>query len=370
VNESDALLRLALIPGMGSITIRKLIDSAGSAAAVFDLGMARLMATDGVGGDRARRICDPRGEERLAEERAACHGAGVRIITLGDADYPRALTELHDPPVALWLRGAFEPRDRLAVAIVGPRRPSSYGHRQGHRLSAALARVGACIVSGLARGVDTVAHEAALDARARTIAVLGSGFGRLYPEENRPLADRIAAGSGVVLSEFPFGTPPSASTFPRRNRIVAALALATLVIEAGARSGALITARLAGEFGRTVLAVPGPIDNPECVGSNKLIRDGATLVTSLEDILEEVEPLLTLAGGANGTQQSLLENPRAAGLSGREKQVYQLLNEQARDIDEVTRVAALPPSAVSATMLSLELKRLVRKVPGGYVRAT
>src|SRR4051812_39156796 len=146
---------------MGSITIRKLIDVTGSAAAVFALPMDRLMATDGVGGDRARRICDPRGEERLAEERAACHAAGVRIMMLGEPDYPRALTELHDPPVALWLRGSFEPRDQLGVAIVGPRRPSSYGHRQGHRLALGLARVGACIISGLARGVDTVAHEAA-----------------------------------------------------------------------------------------------------------------------------------------------------------------------------------------------------------------
>jgi DNA processing protein len=189
----------------------------------------------------------------------------------------------------------------------------------------------------------------------------------MYPEENRPLAERIANGGGVVLSEFPFATPPSAGTFPRRNRIVAALALATLVVEAGARSGALITARLAAELGRTVLVIPGTIDNPECIGSNQLIRDGATLVTGLEDILNEIEPLMTLAGGP---AEQPAESPRATALSGREKQVYQLLDDQARGIDEVTRVAAIPPSAVAATMLSLELKRLVRKVAGGYVRAT
>jgi DNA processing protein len=150
--------------------------------------------------------------------------------------------------------------------------------------------------------------------------------------------------------------------------VVAALALATLVVEAGARSGALITARLAGELGREVLVVPGPIDNPECAGSNKLIRDGATLIASLEDVLEEVEPLLTLAGGTSRLEA--VESPRASALSGRERQVYQLLDDQARTVDEVVRVGDIPASAVSATMLSLELKRLVRKVPGGYVRAT
>jgi DNA processing protein len=366
VDESEALLRLALIPGLGPIAATRLVAAAGSAADVFRMGMGALMAVDGVGGDRARRICDPRGDERVAEERAACHAAGVRIITRGQEGYPRALEELHDPPLALWLRGELLPRDRLAVAVVGPRRPSAYGHRQAHRLASGLARVGACVVSGLGRGVDTVAHEAAIAGGSRTIAVLGSGFGQLYPEENRPLAARIAGGHGAVVSEFPFATPPSASTFPRRNRVVAALALATLVVEAGARSGALVTARLAGELGREVLAVPGPIDNPECAGSNRLIRDGATLITSLEDVLEEVEPLLTLAGGLAQT----VESPRASALSGRERQVYQLLADQARTVDELVRSSDIPASAVSATMLSLELKRLVRKVPGGYVRAT
>jgi DNA processing protein len=224
------------------------------------------------------------------------------------------------------------------------------------------------VVSGLARGIDTIAHEAALDQRARTVAVIGSGFGRLYPEENRPLAARIA-GAGAVISELPFACPPSPGTFPRRNRLVAALSLATLVVEAGATSGALITARLAAELGRTVLVVPGAIDNPESAGANQLIRDGATLVASVEHILEEVEPLMTLAAGS-ATPGEPAPNPRAEALSGREKQVYQLLDDQARTVDDLVRIAALPPSAVSTTLLSLELRRLAKKVPGGYVRAT
>jgi DNA processing protein len=375
VDEHDALLHLALIPGLGPLSAHKLLRLAGSAVAVRRLGMDRLIAVDGVGGDRARRICDPRAEERVAQERADCHGAAVRICLLGDPDYPKAFAELNDPPLALWLRGEWQPRDRLAVAMVGPRKPSAYAHRQAHRLSLALARIGTCLVGGLARGVDTVAHEAALAGGSRTIAVLGSGFGQLYPEENRPLAERIASGmsgginggNGVVLSEFPFATPPSATTFPRRNRLIAALALATVVVEAPARSGALVIARLSAELGREVLVVPGPMDAPECVGSNRLIRDGATLLTAFEDILEEVEPLLTLAGSGAGRE---VRSAHGSNLSGREKQVYLMIGDQARSIEDLVRTCTVPSSAVSATLLSLELKRLVRKLANGYVRAT
>jgi DNA processing protein len=368
MTPSDAWLRLALVSGLGPASAARLLEAAGDIRAVFDWSFAQLCAVDGIGGERARRICDPRGEELVAAERATCHGAGVRILTRDDPAYPRRLLDLTDPPLALWMTGTFEPRDALAVAVVGPRRPSAYGHRCARRLAGGLARIGACVVSGLARGIDTVAHEAALENGARTIAVIGSGFGRLYPEENRPLAERIAA-AGAVVSELPFACPPSAGTFPRRNRVVAALSLATLVVEAGATSGALITARMSAELGRTVLVVPGAIDNPESAGANQLIRDGATLVSSVEHILEEVGPLMTLAAGS-ATPGEPAPNPRAEALSGREKQIYTLLDDQARSVDDVVRVAGLPPSAVSTTLLVLELRRLVRKVPGGFVRAT
>ena len=367
MNHADALLRLALVPGLGPITIRRILDQVSDPAEVFTWSMDRLQSIDGVGGERARRLCDPRGVDAVATERARCHAAGVRLVTYVDADYPQALNELSDAPVVIWMKGTFEPRDRLGLAVVGPLRPSAYGHRQAHRLSSGMARLGTCLISGLARGIDTVAHEAALAAGARTIAVLGSGFDKLYPTENAPLAERIADGRGAVISEFPMATPPSPGTFPRRNRLVAALGLATLVVEAGNRSGALITARIAMDLGRDVLVIPGPIDNPECTGSNQLIRDGATLVASIEHILEEVEPLMTLAGGASA--QGVTESPRAASLTGREKQLYQLLDDAPRTVDDLVRVAAIPPSAISATLLSLELRRLVRKTPTGYVRA-
>lgn len=366
MTPADAWLRLALVPGVGPTLAARLEEAAaGDLAKVFSWGMGRLTGIDGIGAEKARRICDPKGEEMAAEERGRCAQAGIRILVRGDPDFPKDLARLPDPPLALWVQGELQPRDRLAVAVVGPRQPTPYGHRCADRLAGGLARIGATIVSGLARGIDTVAHEAALNASGRTIAVLGSGHGRLYPVENAALAKRIANGGGAVVSEMPYAAEATPGTFPRRNRLVAALSLATLVVEAGERSGSLITARLAGEIGRTVLALPGPIDRPEHVGSNRLIRDGAILVTSLEEILAEVEPLATLAGAGPVT-----EEPRAVqSLSERERSLYRLLSDEPRMVDDLVRATGIAASAVSATLLSLELRRLARKAAGGFVKA-
>lgn len=366
VDDTDAFLRLALVPGLGPRTAEALLAEADSPGAVFNWPMSRLQAIDGIGGERARRIADPRGEELLAAERAECARLGVRVVTRADADYPPDLRLLSDPPLALWLRGEYLPRDRLAVAVVGPRRPSASGHRQARLLAGGLARLGCCIVSGLARGIDTVAHEAALTAGGRTVAVLGSGHTHLYPQENRDLAEHIVAGHGCLLSEFPCQTRPSPGTFPRRNRIVAALALGVLVIEAGERSGALITARLAAEIGREVMVLPGPVDRPEHVGSNRLLRDGCTLVTCLNDVIDELGPLQTLARAEPGP----LTVAPTANLSSREKAIYQLLDDQPRTVDDLVRVSNLPASAVGASLVGLEIKRLVRKSAAGFARAT
>jgi DNA processing protein len=364
MTPADALLRLALVPGVGPVLAARLEEAAGDLAQVFRWRMDQLTAVEGIGAEKARRICDPRGEEAVAAERARCQAAGVRIVARCDTDFPKDLLRLADPPLALWIRGEMQERDRLAVAVVGPRRATAYGHRTALRLAGGLARVGATIVSGLARGVDTAAHQAALDAGGRTIAVLGSGLGRLYPEENTPLAERICAGAGAVVSELPFLGEASPGTFPRRNRLVAALSLATLVVEAGTTSGSLITARMAGELGKQVLAVPGPIDRPESAGANQLIRDGAILVTSLEQILEEVGPLATLAGAAPAPEAAL----DVRHLSERERSLYQLLDDTPRGVDDIVRTTGIPPSAVSTTLLSLELRRLAKKAPGGFVR--
>jgi DNA processing protein len=364
---AEALLRLSLIPGLGPITAQTLLtipELAAEPLRLFQWPMRELLAVEGIGPERAARIRDVRLHDLAAEERRAAAALGVRIITQADADYPRFLTRLPDPPLALWLSGAMEARDELALAVVGPRRPSAYGHRQGQRFAKQLASLGVTIVSGLARGIDTVAHRAALEAGGRTIAVLGSGFGHLYPAENAGLAAEIAAGRGAVLSEYPLATRPSPGTFPRRNRIVAALALGTLVVEAGVKSGALITARLAGELGKEILVIPGPIDRPEHEGSHRLIRDGATLVASIDDVLQEVPPLATLAA-----PQGNPEPKGPSSLNERERQLYVLLGDEPRGVDDLQRLTGHPASVVSATLIALELRRLARRQPGGFVKA-
>ncbi|TVR42907.1 MAG: DNA-protecting protein DprA [Planctomycetota bacterium] len=367
---ADVYLRLSLIAGLGPLIAERILAAAGDQpAAIFGWSQARLCAIDGVGPERARRILNPHLDEQVESERARAAALGLRIITRADDDYPVDLQRLNDPPLALWMRGELRPEDRLAVAVVGPRNPSAYGHRQARRLAQGLASLGTCIISGLARGVDTVAHEAALAAGGRTVAVLGSGFDHPYPEENRDLLARIADGRGAVISEFPCPTRPSPGTFPRRNRMVAALSLATLVIEAGKRSGALITARLAGELGKEVMALPGPVDRPEHQGSNQLLRDGATLVTGLEEILAEIPPLATMAAPSAALVQAHEAAAPAARLSGRERDIYALLSDVVRSVDEVVAVSGLPASVIGATMVSLELKRLVRRQAGGFVRA-
>lgn len=368
MERADALIRLALVPGLGPVTIYRLLSEVEDPRELFHATLSQLQRVDGVGPERARRILDPAGDDLLHDERARCVASGVTLITVDDDAYPQPLRELADPPLALWMRGNYQARDRIAVSVVGPRKPTASGHRQTRTLALGLARAGACVVSGLARGIDTVAHEGALAANGRTVAVIGSGFDHLYPSENADLANRIANGCGCVISEYPLGTKPSAGTFPRRNRLVAALGLATLVIEAGYRSGALITARLAGELGREVLALPGPVDRPEHVGSNRLIRDGATLITNLDDIIEEIPPLATMAAVAD-TEPSAEEHPRVQSLNERERQLYRLLSDDPRTVDDLQRVSSLPASAVSATLISLELRRLAQKAPGGYVKA-
>ncbi|NRA39114.1 MAG: DNA-protecting protein DprA, partial [Planctomycetes bacterium] len=352
---ADAYLRLALIPGLGPLSVTRLLEHVENIQEVFSMSMDQLQRIDGIGNQRARKICDPRGEEYAAEERARCLQHNIHIMTRDNTSYPQALKNLSDPPIALWIKGSIERRDQLAISIVGPRKPSVSGHRNAQVFASSLSRCGACIISGLARGVDTIAHQSALKAKGRTIAVLGSGFGNLYPEENAALADEIADGNGAVISEFPFDVKPHAGNFPRRNRIVAAFGLATLVIEAGKRSGSLITARLAAELGRDILVLPGSIEREETKGSNQLIRDGATCITSIDDVLEEVAPLNAVHAASTDNEAP---HPRIAALNKRERDMYALLSDQSRTVDDLVSISNLPVSAVSTTLMSLELRRL------------
>lgn len=359
--EYVSWIALRAVEGVGPVLFRRLLERFDTADRVLSASPAALMSVRGVtppvagaiGGDTCRRFAEA--EYRRIE------AAGVRLLTFLDAEYPRRLFETGDPPPLLYLRGSvtvWEP----AIAVVGSRRATREGLRVAERLSADLAAAGVLVVSGMARGIDTAAHQGALAGGGTTLAVLGCGLDVDYPPENRGLADRIA-GAGAVLSEFPMGTQPLAEHFPRRNRIISGLSRGVLVVEAVEKSGSLITARYALDQGREVLAVPGPISSPSNRGSNRLIKQGAQLVDCVEDILEATrivtdQPNLSLFGAA----------PLAARspLTPREAAVYELIAQGPRHLDEITQALELTPGEVSAMVLGLELKGMLTQLPGSY----
>ena len=310
---------------------------------------------DGIGEQLAGMIkgADVRGkvqgELRLIEE------LNISIVTLGDPSYPNNLRQIYDPPPLLYVRGDMEPGDDLAVSIVGSRLTSNYGRITTERIAADLARHGATIVSGMARGIDSAAHRGALSAGGRTIAVLGCGVDIVYPPENRRLFEEIIA-HGAVVSEFPLSTPPDGVNFPRRNRVISGLSLGVVVVQANARSGSLITARLALEQNRDVFAVPGNVGMAGSRGTNRLIKQGAKLIESAEDILEEILPRF---------QHQVPESKdRKPSLEEKEERVYQLLENDPVHIDSIIALTGMSASHVSAILLQLELKGLVQQLSG------
>jgi DNA processing protein len=289
-------------------------------------------------------------------------------IDISDPSYPRRLRAITDPPPLLYCDGCFEPVDHNSIAIVGSRRATPYGLRVAHTLATDLSRRGFTIVSGMAPGIDRAAHEAALAAGGRTVAVLGCGLDVVYPRGHERLRSEIA-GAGAVISELPFGSPPLAAHFPRRNRIISGLALGVIVVEAAGDSGSLITARLALEQGREVFAVPGPIDAPLSRGPHGLLKQGAKLAETVEDIVEELLPQLdsplrlpTLR--SRGQDMGIGQCSALPNLSAEEIAILALVDSQPISIDELTRRAALPPAAVSGVLLALELKNAIRQLPG------
>jgi DNA processing protein len=301
-----------------------------------------------------------------AEAAARCE---ARLVLLGDAEYPALLRAIDLPPPFLLVRGGLRREDGLAVAIVGSRRGTPYGLRVAERLGTDLAARGVTVVSGLARGVDTAAHRGALAAGGRTLAVLGSGVDVVYPPENRRLAAEVGE-AGAVLSQFPMGTAPLPHHFPARNRVIAGLTLGTVVVEAAERSGALITARLAGELGREVYAVPGNVTTPGSLGTNSLIQDGAKLVQGWEDVVAEWPPewqraLRPLPGSWTSTDREA-EGTVEPG----ERAILALLGDEPVAMDAVVERSRLPSSQVSAGLMALELRGLVRRMAGQrYVRS-
>jgi DNA processing protein len=331
----------------------------GPPAAVFRASRRALAGSVGEAAASAVRGFDwRRAADRQATAAARCE---ARLVLLEDAEYPPSLRAIDLPPPFLLIRGGLLREDGLAVAIVGSRRGTPYGLRVAERLSADLGARGVTVVSGLARGVDTAAHRGALGAGGRTLAVLGSGVDVVYPPENRRLAAEVVA-AGAVVSQFPMGTAPLPHHFPARNRIIAGLTLGTVVVEAAERSGALITARLAGELGREVYAVPGNVSSPGSLGTNSLIQDGAKLVQGWEDVVAEWPPewrraLRPLSAPGPSTQREA-EGP----VEPAERAILALLGEEPVAVDAVVERSRLPSSQVSAGLTALELRGLVRRI--------
>jgi DNA processing protein len=283
---------------------------------------------------------------------------GGRILTLGEENYPKRLKEIYDPPPVLYVRGELRKQDELAISIVGSRKTSPYGRWFTERVSRELAQQGVTIVSGMARGIDSVAHQGAISEGGRTIAVLGCGVDIVYPRENRRLCEQVI-DHGAVVSEFPMESPPEAGHFPKRNRIISGLSLGVVVVQAGKDSGSLITANYALEQGRDVFAVPGNVGAESTQGTNHLIKQGAKLVESSEDILQEILPQWRRDEKAISKVEE-----REKGLSGEEKALYAVLGDTPLHIDAIIRETQLDPGKVSSLLLNLELKGFVSQWPG------
>ncbi|NQT91597.1 MAG: DNA-protecting protein DprA [Lentisphaerae bacterium] len=362
MHDREAYIALNMMERVGPVGVRSLKESLGSVRAVFEADADALVTAKGIGKDFAAAVVKQRGEVDWQAEEEKANALGARILTPCDPEYPAPLAEIHDPPLALYVKGGLQSGDRHAIAVVGTRRPTHYGKDQAGRLAYGLANAGMTVVSGLATGIDTEAHGAALNASGRTLAVLGGALDCLYPASNKGLADRIAE-SGAVISEFPLGRQPDKTTFPMRNRIVSGLSMGVVVVEAGARSGALITCAQAASQGRLVFAVPGRVDVPSASGCLSLIRDGAKLVTCLDDVLQEFEYLVRPTAEEP-------EAPRArqsAGLSDTEAKLADLLEEGECDVDSLIRSSHMSPATVNAALFSLEMKRVIRMLPGRIV---
>jgi DNA processing protein len=369
-------LQLSFTEGVGPILIQRLIEHFGSAEAACNAGK-ELAQIEGIGTVKASAISRSlaAAKEKAAKELQQATAKGITILSPDDSDYPTLLKSIPSPPTVLYIRGDLQPRDLNAVAIVGSRKCSLYGREQADRFGALLASAGFTVVSGGARGIDSAAHRGALShPQGRTLVVLGCGVDIVYPPENKELFAQISNGRGAIISEFPLDTPPLADNFPRRNRIISGLSRGVLVTEAAERSGALITARRAcDDHGRPVFAIPGRIDNLLSVGPHQLLRDGAILTTSMQDIINELGPLPHHAMEGNEPSQTEPEPPTEQRapieLTVPQSKILACLDKDPMIVDQIILQTSLPAQAVLQEMTMLTLKGLVRRVDGqSFVR--
>lgn len=359
MNTREALIALNMLPKIGPVRVRRLLERFGSAEKILQAGSGSLTGVSGIGHETAEIIKGWESLIDLSGELAEIKRRGLTVVTQEDEGFPKNLRQSYDPPLVLYIWGELSEKDEHALAIVGSRKTSIYGTQTARQFAFQLASGGMTIVSGLARGIDTHAHEGAIAAQdGRTIAVIGSGLGQIYPPENMALAEKIAAGRGAVVSEFPLNTTPSKKTFPMRNRIVASWSQAVLVVECPEWSGARITANLAVEMGKTIYAVPGQIDRPTSAGCNAMIREGAILVTGGHDILDD---MATLPLKSHPVESAAATAP---ALGGVEQAIYEALENEALLLDELVEITKLSLPEVNATLLKLEIMGKVQRLAG------
>jgi len=362
-------LKLALVPGLGPKLTRALLDHFGSPAAALASSVAQLEAVPQVGPTLARKFAAGFRQVDVETEWALLEKHGVRVVPSGDAAYPERLAGIPDPPPLAYLRGEFTPADANAVAVVGSRACTAYGKRATERIAGGLAAAGWTVVSGLARGIDGIAHRAALDAGGRTIAVLAGGLSKIYPPEHADLAEQIA-GRGALLSETPMSVDPQPGMFPARNRIVSGLARGVVVVEANERSGALITATHALEQGREGFVVPGNIDSPASAGCLDLVRKGARMVRSADDVIEDLRGIAPPdPPKPRAARPTLFEPPPPPpagpppGLDAVQQKVWDALP-QPRHADDLARELGLAAGELAVVLMKMEMRKAVRRLPG------
>lgn len=358
------VLRLNLVPGIGPRTFQLLLERFESPSAILNASLAELQEVPNVGPKLAMSVMTHGTERAAREELAKARGAGISLLIRDQEGYPPALCRIPDPPTVLYCQGTLIPADQLAIAIVGSRHCTAYGRQQAHRLAMGLANAGVTVISGLARGIDAEAHRGAMEAGGRTIAVCATGLGTVYPPEHAELAESIAR-QGCLLTESPMDQLPKSGLFPQRNRIISGMSMGVVLIEAGRNSGALHTARHAMEQNREVFAVPGRIDSEASFGCLDLIRDGATLVRGVDDVLGSLGPL---ASPVKKAMNETVLRPAELQLSDQQKMILNLVTSEPVPVDEVLRKAGIESSRVLSTLTILEMKRLVRRLPGGFVQ--
>ena len=358
---------LSMVEGIGARTYQRLLEKFGTATAILNASRSDLITDELLKPDTLVQLTTARNRLDPTHIIELCEQSHIDILSLRDTRYPAQLRTIPDPPPIVYVKGALLPSDSFSIAIVGTRRCTRYGERQTERLASALVQNGFTIISGLALGIDGIAHQAALKAGGRTVAVLGSGLHRVSPTEHKPLAQKIVESGGCILSEYPPDHPSAKWTFPQRNRIVSGLSLGVLVVEAPLRSGAMISARLAGEQGRDIFAVPGSIESLASSGCNQLIRDGAYLTESVDDILGVLGPMRqsVLLPGI----EKPVRHPNEVSLNDVERRVLQCVSGVGTPLDSIVADSGLAPQQALAALTVLEQKRIIRQSsPTTFVR--